>query len=281
MLLMLPFSSTKSAIFAPVIMEVLGYLFSLMIGVVLGLIGGGGSILTVPVLVYLFNQDALTATTYSLFVVGITSLVGSIFYFRKGLIHLKTALVFGGFSILTVFITRKFIVPAIPDEVFSLGNFLITKNILLLLLFAALMIASSLSMIRKKNEEPINMGGPKYSSIAIQGLVVGFVTGLVGAGGGFLIVPALVNFLKMDIKAAIGTSLTIIAINSLSGFAVSATDMAINWNLILFITALAVAGIFLGSYLATKMNGKKLKPMFGYFVLIMGIYIILKETILK
>ena len=265
-------------------MEIIGYIASILIGISLGLIGSGGSILTVPVLVYLFAVDAVAATSYSLFIVGFTSAIGSVGYFRKGLVNIKTAVVFGIPSIIAVFLTRAYIVPAIPKEVFSVGDFLITKSILMMLLFAILMVAASYSMIKKvkaKKEEDLGPQKFNYPVILIEGAVVGLVTGLVGAGGGFLIIPALVLLSKLPMKEAVGTSLVIIAAKSLIGFFGEGGETIINWNLIAIISAFATVGIFIGIYLSKKIDGAKLKPLFGWFVLIMGIYIIIKETLLK
>lgn len=260
-------------------MEIAGYFSSIFIGLSLGLIGGGGSILTVPVLVYLFSIDAVLATAYSLFVVGTTSAIGSISYFRKGLITLRTAMVFGIPSIAAVFFTRRYVVPAIPHEVFSIGNFSVTRSILLMVLFAVLMIVASYSMIRQRKlagPEDEN-AEPNYLQVFIQGLMVGFVTGLVGAGGGFLIIPVLVNGLKMPIKKAIGTSLVIIALNSLFGFFTSFGNSLVDWAFLLRVTLIAMAGVFIGTTISSRIDGKKLKPAFGWFVLVMGVYIIIKE----
>ena len=265
-------------------MEIIGYIASVLIGISLGLIGSGGSILTVPVLVYLFAVDAVAATSYSLFIVGFTSAIGSVGYFRKGLVNIKTAIVFGIPSIIAVFLTRAYIVPAIPKEVFSVGDFLITKSILMMLLFAILMVAASYSMIKKvkvKKEEDLGSQKFNYPVILIEGALVGLVTGLVGAGGGFLIIPALVLLSKLPMKEAVGTSLVIIAAKSLIGFFGEGGETIINWNLIAIISAFATVGIFIGIYLSKKIDGAKLKPLFGWFVLIMGIYIIIKETLLK
>lgn len=265
-------------------MEIFGYFASILIGVTLGLIGGGGSILTVPVLVYLFAVDPVVATAYSLFIVGSTSLVGTFAYFKKGLVNLKTAIVFGLPAIVAVFATRAYIVPAIPDEVFSIGDFVVTKANLLMLLFAVLMIVASYSMIKKKkaseSEEPAEQKF-NYPLILIEGLVVGILTGLVGAGGGFLIIPALVILSKLPMKEAVGTSLLIIAAKSLIGFFGESSDTHIDWTFILILTGLAIVGIFIGGALSKRIDGKKLKPAFGWFVLVMGVYILLKETLLK
>lgn len=265
-------------------MEIIGYIASIAIGISLGLIGGGGSILTVPVLVYLFGLDAVMATGYSLFIVGLTSAVGSVDYYRKGLINVKTAIIFGIPSIAAVYATRAFIVPAIPDEVFAIGGFVVSKALLLMLLFAVLMIAASYSMIRKdKKKAEDNAGEQKfnYPLILAEGGIVGVLTGLVGAGGGFLIIPALVVLSKLPMKMAVGTSLAIIAAKSLIGFSGELGSASIDWTFLLTISAFAIVGIFVGTALSKKIDGAKLKPAFGWFVLVMGIYIILKETLLK
>lgn len=265
-------------------MEILGYIASIFIGIALGLIGGGGSILTVPVLVYLFAVDAVAATAYSLFIVGLTSAVGSVSYFKNNLVNIKTAIIFGIPSIIAVFLTRAYIVPAIPKEVFTIGSFVVTKSILMMLLFAILMIAASYSMIKKcedcdkQNLEPQKFN---YPVILIEGAVVGILTGLVGAGGGFLIIPALVILSKLPMKEAVGTSLVIIAAKSLIGFFGESGETIINWQLLVSVSAFAIVGIFIGTMLSKKIDGAKLKPAFGWFVLVIGIYIIIKETILK
>lgn len=263
-------------------MELTGYFASILIGISLGLIGGGGSILTVPVLVYLFAIDTVLATTYSLFVVGSTSLVGSFSYFKKGLINTKTAVLFGLPSIIAVFLTRYYILSAIPEHIIKIGSFELSRPILLMVFFAVLMVFASYSMIKKDQvEHSANQQPNNNFWVIVQGLMVGFVTGLIGAGGGFLIIPALVNLLKLPMKTAIGTSLIIIAVNSLLGFSFSLGHYPIEWTFLLTVTLIAIMGIFIGTYLSAKINGKKLKPAFGWFVLVMGIYILIKETILK
>lgn len=261
-------------------MEIAGYFASVLIGIALGLIGGGGSILTVPVLFYLFHVSPVIATGYSLFIVGTTSAVGSITYFRKGLVNVKTAIIFGIPSIAAVFATRAWIVPAIPEQLFSIGEFTLTRGLLLLLIFAVLMVVASFSMIRKSKSEVAAESAKQkfnYPLILAEGAIVGVLTGLVGAGGGFLIIPALVLLSKLPMKQAIGTSLVIIAAKSLIGFITEAGHPDTDWKLLLTVTAFAIVGIFIGSAAAKHIDGNKLKPAFGWFVLAMGIYIIVKE----
>ncbi|HRP89369.1 MAG TPA: sulfite exporter TauE/SafE family protein [Edaphocola sp.] len=266
-------------------MEIIGYLASVLIGISLGLIGGGGSILTVPVLVYLFSVDAVLATAYSLFIVGSTSVIGSFSYFKKGLVNIRTAIIFGIPSIIAVFLTRAYIVPAIPDNVFTLGDINISKNIFLMVLFAILMIFASYSMIKKSKKQAGDFIQEKqkfnYPLILVEGSIVGVLTGLVGAGGGFLIIPALVVLSKLPMKEAVGTSLVIIAAKSLIGFLGDDFSVAFDWFFLLKISAFAIVGIFIGMALSKKIDGAKLKPAFGWFVLVMGIYIIIKELFFK
>ncbi|SKB30716.1 hypothetical protein SAMN05660776_0248 [Salegentibacter holothuriorum] len=260
-------------------MEILGYFGALIIGVVLGLIGGGGSILTVPVLVYLLAINPVTATAYSLFVVGASSLVGAFKNMQKKLVDFRTAIVFSIPAFIAVYATRKYMVPAIPESLFNIGDFEITKNIGIMLFFAIIMILASVSMIRengKKKADAVEISY-NYPLIIIEGIVVGVLTGIVGAGGGFLIIPALVLLAKLPMKKAVATSLLIIAIKSLIGFIGDVQNMDINWVFLAIFTGLSVIGMFIGIYLNKFIDGKKLKKGFGWFVLIMGIYIIWAE----
>lgn len=262
-------------------MEIIGYIASLVIGISLGLIGGGGSILTVPVLVYLFRVQPVVATAYSLFIVGSTSFIGSFPKYKGGEINLKTAIIFGIPSIAAVFATRAFIVPAIPDYLFSIGDYEVTKSLLMMLLFAVLMVFASISMIRTKSkkqaEDKVVEQKFNYPLILVEGIVVGILTGLVGAGGGFLIIPALVLLSKLPMKQAVGTSLLIIAAKSLIGFTGDPGKETMDWTLLLSVTGLAIVGIFIGNKLSKKLSSEGLKKGFGWFVLVMGLYIILKE----
>ena len=261
---------------------IIGFASAILIGVSLGLIGGGGSILTVPVLVYIFSVNPVLATAYSLFVVGSTSLVGAATYMKKGLVNYKTALVFAIPSFIAVFLTRKFLVPALPDPLFTVGEAIITKNIGIMVFFALIMLAASYSMITAKKcvdcdeDEPVVFNFPM---IALEGSVVGVITGIVGAGGGFLIIPALVLLAKLPMKLAVGTSLLIIAAKSLIGFLGDLSTQTIDWQMLLIFTSLSIVGIFIGSALSKKINEKILKTGCGWFVLVMGIYIITKELL--
>jgi uncharacterized protein len=263
-------------------MHLTGYIAALFIGISLGLIGGGGSILTVPVLVYLFGVNPLLSTSYSLFVVGSTSLVGAFNNYMKGFVRIKTALLFAISSISTVFLTRKFIIPLVPENIATISGFHITASIATMVLFAILMIAAAISMIKSRIQKTDNTKDTRNKvstgKLLVYGVGIGIVTGLLGAGGGFLLIPTLVLLVRLRMKEAVGTSLFIIALNSLIGFIGDIGHFSINWFLLLKITAIAIAGIFVGGIIAKKVSGDKLKKGFGWFVLAMGIYIIAKEV---
>lgn len=265
-------------------MHIAGYIAFLLIGLILGLIGGGGSILGVPVLVYGMDNSAETATTYSLFIVGLTSLIGALSYLRKGEISAEAIIQFALASMITVFCVRKFILPAIPP-VFYIFGLPVHKHVFIMILFALLILSSSYSMIRKRR--PNNIQQLKWDEfsksplglpfIILLGVAVGFITGFVGAGGGFIIVPVLIFFLRLKFKKAIGTSLCIIAINSLVGFSGNIGNQEINWTFLLSISAACVAGILIGSLLSDKVSSQKLKTSFGWFTLIVGVFVLVKE----
>lgn len=262
-------------------METAGYIASIFIGLVLGLLGGGGSILSIPILVYLFSVDAVMASAYSLFIVGVTSFVGAIPKYREHLVNIKTGLVFGIPSIITIFSTRKWIVPSIPDVLFYIGSFPLTKRILLLGIFAVLMILASIAMIRKRGDFIAEGNGFNIIGVMAQGALIGFLTGLVGAGGGFLIIPALVLLTGIPFKTAVGTSLFIIAINSLMGFLGDVLNYVIDWKFLFGITGLAVVGILVGNLFARKIPASNLRKSFGWFTLITGTWILIKEIFLS
>ncbi|MBL7977236.1 MAG: sulfite exporter TauE/SafE family protein [Bacteroidetes Order II. Incertae sedis bacterium] len=256
-----------------------GDVLALLIGLSLGLIGGGGSILTVPVLVYVMGINPVISTAYSLFIVGSTSLVGAADYAKKDLIDFRTAAVFALPSFLAVFLVRKFVVPAIPDVLFSIQGFVLTRETGLMVLFALIMLGAAASMIYSRTSvEQTGTLSFNYPMIMLEGLIVGAVTGLVGAGGGFLIIPALVLLANLPIKKAVGTSLLIIAVKSLFGFLGDVMNMpTIDWQLLLNFTLFATIGIFTGSYLSKYVAPASLKKGFGWFLVIMAGYILTKE----
>ncbi|WP_373701135.1 sulfite exporter TauE/SafE family protein [Porphyromonas loveana] len=263
-------------------MELLGYALAVLVGISLGLIGSGGSILTVPILVYVMAVEPVLATAYSLFVVGATALVGGIRNATEGKVDFRTAVVFGIPSIAAVYLTRAYLIPLIPDTLFSVGDFQLTKSVALMVLFAVVMMMASVSMIRPSKQGEDNESSAtiryNYPMILLEGSLVGILTGLVGAGGGFLIIPALVLLARMPMKLAVGTSLFIIAAKSLLGFLGDLQNReAIDWLLLSLFTAFSVVGIFIGSFLSKKIDGGKLKTAFGWFVLVMGVYILFKE----
>lgn len=259
-------------------MELIGYLVSILIGISLGLIGSGGSILTVPLLVYFFQVSPLLATTYSLAIVGLSSIAGVISRIKQKLVDIKTIFIFGIPSIIGVFSSRKFILPAIPEQMYGGPHFMLTKDHFIMLFFATLMLLAALSMIIGKNKEEHEGVLPVYGlSLMLVGFCEGSLTGIVGAGGGFLIIPALVLLAKLPMKRAIATSLVIISIKSLVGFTGDLLHTSVDWSFLSKIILLATAGIITGNYLNKKMEGAKLKKGFGFFVLAMAIIIFIEQ----
>jgi uncharacterized protein len=264
-------------------MEVIGYICATLVGISLGILGSGGSILTVPIMVYLMNVNPVDATGLSLFVVGITSATGGITYVRRKLVDLKTAAIFAVPSIVCVFLTRKFLMPAIPNPVFCSSSFTLSKEFLILILFALLMMVVAYNMIRKadyKEPDITEIQQYNYPWLIIIGLVSGILTGLLGVGGGFIIIPALVLYAKIPVRMSVGTSLLIIAFNSLGGFAeeVMGKHAAIDYKFLFLFSLLSVAGIFIGFLISLKLNPAQLKKIFGWFILVMGICVFIKEV---
>jgi uncharacterized membrane protein YfcA len=327
------------------LIEILGYFGAVLIGVILGLLGGGGSILTLPILVYLFNIEPVLATSYSLFIVGTGAFIGSISYMKKDLLDYKTAVIFAipsfiaiyfsrhyllpllpktlfsldsnilsesflfaitllvGMGIATatmfksrknndsdftstlalmlpagimVFLVRQFIIPLIPSSLFSFGSIEINKGSGLMIFFAIIMLWSAFKMLKPSKTQKVELDN-KLSPIIIKGLTIGLLTGLVGAGGGFLIIPTLVLLVGMEIKKAIGTSLLIITVSSFFGFIADLGTQEINWIFLGFFSALTLVGIIIGSYLSSKIDGNHLKKHFADFIIIMGIITLIKE----
>jgi uncharacterized membrane protein YfcA len=262
----------------------LGYVAAIFIGLMLGVMGGGGSILTVPALVYLLGVSPVLSTAYSLFIVGSTALVGAAGYWRRGLVALPTALRFLGPSLAAVFLTRRVLLPAVPARLFALGSLVVTKDLLVLLGFAVLMVVAAVAMIRPGSATGAATAGAPAGNGRVLGMgaAVGLLTGLVGAGGGFLIIPALVLGARLPMAQAVGTSLAIIALNSLLGFAGDlSAGRVIDWPFLLGFLAFALAGIGLGGWLARFIPGARLRPAFGWFTLAMGSFILVKELIFR
>lgn len=265
------------------LLDLLGYLATLLIGLSLGLIGSGGSILTIPVLVYLFGVDALSSTSYSLVLVGATALIGAIRKHFSQEVDWRVAFGFGAPAIMAVYGTRRFVLPAIP-ETMAIGSWVVERGLLLLVFFAILMLVAALSMLRKRKEEDDpNEAGSKRNPmlILLEGLVTGVVTGLVGAGGGFLIIPALVVLGKLPMKLAVGTSLAIISMKSLIGFLGDHgnTDIHISYPFLGLLVLLSGAGMFLGVALSKRIDGGQLKSGFAWFVLAMAVFMLYKELV--
>lgn len=261
--------------------EIVGYSLGLLMGVILGLIGAGGSALTMPIMVYIFHINPILASSYSLFIVGLTSLFGSFTHIKNKNVNWSFVLQFGIPSIITIFLTRSFLLPKLPNVLFVVDEFLFTKDILVLLLFSIVMIAASFSMIRKSivtdESQEINKKNIQLK-MSLTGIYVGLITGLVGAGGGFLIIPALVITGKLPMKRATATSLMIITINSILGFIFDKYGIRrIDWLHMAIFATLAIIGIYIGIRLSRKISSQQLKPMFGWFILAMGVFIILQQ----
>ena len=261
--------------------QILGYFGALTIGIVLGLLGGGGSILTVPILVYLFYLNPVISTAYSLFVVGVSALIGAIKNIQRRLVDFKTAAVFAIPSFIAVYITRKYIIPIIPNELFTVYEILVTKDLAIMLFFGIVMLLASVYMLTdKSNNLKEEKGQYNLVLLILQGIIVGLITGVIGAGGGFIIIPSLMLFAKMPMKKAVATSLLIIAVKSLIGFIGDVENLDIDWAFLLSFTSISIVGILIGVFLSKFIDGVKLKKIFGWFIFIMAIFILLFETVL-
>lgn len=258
----------------------LPYLSALVVGFVMGLLGGGGSILTIPIFVYMFGIEPVLATAYSLFVVGSASTVGTFKNFQQKTIHLRIGLLFGIPSFIGTYITRRYILPNLPETLWSFGDFELSKDIFVMILLATMMLMASISMIRNKTKEDDDQEIDNSKSIIAMslGLIIGLFTGFVGAGGGFIIVPALIFITRLPIKIAIGTSLFIIMMKSFIGFLGDLQTTSMDWQFLIVFSILAAVGILVGVQAAKRIKAKNLKVTFGWFILIVGIYIIFKEV---
>ena len=253
--------------------EIIGYFLSVLIGFSLGLIGGGGSILTVPVLVFFFDIEPSLATTYSLFIVGLAALSGSINHYRMHNISYKTVVLFGIPSVIVLFIMRRWLVQMIPPVIFHTDKITITKSFFILSIFSVLMLVAGWSMIRQKKYAP-SKDRESVGRLIIQGALTGAVTGFIGIGGGFIIVPSLVLFAGLPMKKAIGTSLTIIIVNCIIGIA-STIDavQSINLYILTVFSICAIVGILLGTQATRVISDRKLKPIFGWVIILMSLVV--------
>jgi uncharacterized membrane protein YfcA len=263
-------------------MHFIGYIAAMLIGISLGLLGSGGSILTVPIMVYLMNISPVDATGYSLFVVGITSATGGATYIRKRLVNFRTALIFAIPSIISVFLTRKYLLNAVPQTIIISSSFTLTKDILILIVFSVLMVIVAIRMISesKLDRDDERLNHSNHFLLMATGFVSGTLTGILGVGGGFIIIPALVLFAKIPIRESVGTSLLIIAFNCISGFTEEILEKHahINYGFLLLFSLLSLAGIFIGFRLSVKLHSNQIKKTFGWFILIMGIAVFVKEV---
>ncbi len=258
----------------------LGYCCALLIGLILGLVGSGGGILAVPVLVYLFGLDTMVATVYSLFVVGISSAVAGVRYWQRREVEWPIVLRFGLPAVCSIIFTKRVLLPLIPQEIGVFGGVVVTKSFLIMLLFAILVLISGFSMLKREKVAKPTRNYPMYW-LSILGLVGGLITGLMGAGGGFVIVPAVVHIGRLTMKTAMATSIVIIAFNTLLGFLGSFSSIAIDWPFLLSLTAISVAGIYLGTALSSRLSNQHLKHIFGWFVLAVGLFMFIKELFFR
>jgi uncharacterized membrane protein YfcA len=263
---------------------VFGYGASLFIGVALGLLGGGGGILTVPVLHYLFQMDADLAIASSLFIVGITSAIATVGAAKRREVDFRTGVFFALPGFISVALSRRLIVPFIPESFRAFG-LVFSRSSALMILFAVVMFASALAMLWRSYGTSGGASSPtrrrsQTLNIVLLGFFVGALTGLVGTGGGFLVVPALTILAGLPMKTAIGTSLLVIALNSTVGVVASlGSSIDFDWSTLLILTALSLAGMAFGQYLGRFISDKALKKNFAWFVFVMAIFISAKEFI--
>lgn len=265
-------------------MDIFVIISAFFIGAIMGLIGGGGSILTVPVMVYLVGVNPILATAYSLFVVGVSAVFGAINNVRKKMYDLKIAILFAIPSFIAVYLVRRLVIPILPEYLINTDRFTLTSETGIMIFFAFIMTLAALSMLGVMDRfvKVKERKSPKPLAVLIEGGIVGAITGLVGAGGGFLIIPALVLLAGLPMKTAVGTSLIIISVKSLIGFLGDLqSGQLIEWIFLLKFTGISIIGILVGGYFSDKISNKKLKIGFGCFVLVMAGYIIYKEVISK
>ncbi len=254
------------------VQEWVGLALALFMGLTLGLVGAGGSILTVPLLVYFFGLTPTRATGTSLAIVGGVALVGAIMAWRRGEVSGKAALMFGVPSVATAFLVRRFLMPAVPNIVFG-----ISKETLILLLFAVVMFTAAYSMLKKR--EPKENQSPKGSIWLMSGVAVGTLTGVLGAGGGGIIVPALNAGMGLPMRLAIGSALCIIALNATAGLVADlSVGPPIDWSLVGLIGTLALVGLAIGATVQKRVPVQHLKIGFGWMIVAIAVSIVGREV---
>ncbi len=261
-----------------------GFFLAVLMGLILGFIGSGGSMLTVPILVYLFGLTPFVATGYSLLVVGSTAAVGTFSYWQRGLIRVRDTFIFVLPSTIMILVTRRFIVPSIPDPMFRINGFMLAKGTFIMTLFALLMLLAGWLMLKpvdfKKKKHLEYKPGSHPMKLVFGSGAVGVLAGLVGAGGGFLIIPVLITWFNLSMKEAIGTSLAVIMVNSLIGFQGDLlAGIYMDWSILGPFLGLAISGMLLGIKLNQYADGQHLKQWFGFFMLFLAGIIFLGESL--
>ena len=259
----------------------LGYISAVFIGMLIGLIGGGGASLTVCVLVYLFHLSPVLATAYSLFTVGVVSFIGMISYIKNKQVDYKTILFFGIPALTGTFFARNTILPLMPDLIINTEAVVLSKNMGIMILFSLMVVTAAIVMIFVKTKEGYReLNKYRYSLLIAQGVTVGLLTGLAGVGGGFLIIPAMVFLAKLPMKKAVGTTLVIVTIKSLIGFMGDLNNhVSMNWAFLFVFTVIAIIGIFIGIFVSNYISGTRLKLFFGWFLLVLGFFILVQEML--
>ena len=264
--------------------EFFGFVGAFFIGLIMGVLGGGGSILAVPILAYIFHFDEKIATAYSLCIVGSTGLIGGIKQATKKMVDWKVVYQFGIPAVIGITLVRAFLIPALPSNLFTINDFIVTRRMAMFGLFAFLMVFAAISMLRGKNKEiSEHIKQPNFNPmLVIQGFLIGGLTGMVGAGGGFLIVPALMMVAKLKMKRASATSLVIIAINSLIGFFIGdALHINIDWNFLSIFIGISMVGILVGTYINKFLPVEFLKKTFALFIILMAVFMFIEEFIIQ
>ena len=259
--------------------EFAAYSASLTVGLSLGLIGAGGSILTVPVFVYILNKDPLSSSVYSMFVVGISTVAGSIQAVVNKLADIKTMLLFGIPSIAGVLIARKIIMPAIPAYI-NAGSMQVSKETLFMFCLSIIMFFAGTRMLKPiAADTACEATTPAKDALILYGAGVGIITGLLGIGGGFLIVPALYFLARLPMKMAIGTAFFIITANSCISFLSSYHTVDLDWVLLAKFSLGTITGIIAGIKLSSKITGNHLKKIFGVFVICIAAYVLITTVV--